>query len=45
VTLPYQHQGGAEHGIAPSTMNNNLFFIDEDDPDWDDDDLDDDLDI
>ncbi|OQR99702.1 hypothetical protein ACHHYP_04868 [Achlya hypogyna] len=34
VQLPYTHQGKQQ-----------LFFIDEDDPDWDDDDLDDDLDI
>ncbi|KAG2768220.1 hypothetical protein PC129_g10428 [Phytophthora cactorum] len=30
---------------ARAAGNNTLFFIDEDDPDWDDDDLDDDLDI
>ncbi|KAF1774015.1 Elongator complex protein 5 [Phytophthora cactorum] len=30
---------------ARAAGNNTLFFVDEDDPDWDDDDLDDDLDI
>ncbi|POM77537.1 Hypothetical protein PHPALM_5068 [Phytophthora palmivora] len=57
VQLPYMHQGGVSSGsnatnpgsisgnIATSASNNSLFFIDEDDPDWDDDDLDDDLDI
>ncbi|TMW58489.1 hypothetical protein Poli38472_010048 [Pythium oligandrum] len=38
VELPYMHSGG-------QSSENNLLFIDEDDPDWDDDDLDDDLDI
>ncbi|KAH9076164.1 hypothetical protein Ae201684P_012652 [Aphanomyces euteiches] len=37
VALPYQHQG--------KTTDQAMFFIDQDDPDWDDDDLDDDLDI
>lgn len=55
VQLPYMHQGsgGASSGPnannfgsnGPAGANNALFFIDEDDPDWDDDDLDDDLDI
>ncbi|KAG7381778.1 hypothetical protein PHYPSEUDO_005660 [Phytophthora pseudosyringae] len=55
VQLPYMHQGaggvsmsnvGSMSGnTAPADGNNTLFFIDEDDPDWDDDDLDDDLDI
>ncbi|KAJ8577438.1 hypothetical protein ON010_g1770 [Phytophthora cinnamomi] len=57
VHLPYMHQGsggansnpsdvGSKSGSSgPAAGNNTLFFIDEDDPDWDDDDLDDDLDI
>ncbi|RLN68279.1 hypothetical protein BBJ29_000839 [Phytophthora kernoviae] len=54
VQLPYMHQGlggssgtsnvGVQEGNA-GPGGNTLFFIDEDDPDWDDDDLDDDLDI
>lgn len=48
VQLPYTHQGTAS--TAQDSNNDavnraNLFFIDEDDPDWDDDDLDDDLDV
>ncbi|GMF13955.1 unnamed protein product [Phytophthora lilii] len=54
VQLPYTHQGSGKVSGAPNTgnggvnagavaSNNPLFFIDEDDPDWDDDDLDDDL--
>ncbi|KAG7397119.1 hypothetical protein PHYBOEH_001270 [Phytophthora boehmeriae] len=53
VQLPYMHQGSGgssggnvdaqERNAGPGS--NTLFFIDEDDPDWDDDDLDDDLDI
>lgn len=39
VQLPYMHHGQQEKAANP------LFFIDEDDPDWDDDDVDDDLDI
>ncbi|DAZ96420.1 TPA: hypothetical protein N0F65_012501 [Lagenidium giganteum] len=42
VQLPYMQQPGTQ---APPAAQQNLFFIDEDDPDWDDDDLDDDLDI
>lgn len=53
VQLPYTHQGSAtskpssDQGNSSSNAVNraNLFFIDEDDPDWDDDDLDDDLDV
>ncbi|KAL4103062.1 hypothetical protein PRIC1_006799 [Phytophthora ramorum] len=54
VQLPYMHQGagklstseiGGKSSNADPVPGNNLFFIDEDDPDWDDDDLDDDLDI
>lgn len=57
VKLPYEHQGAGQmnsdcsiDGIGSKCEkitgdNNTLFFIDEDDPDWDDDDLDDDLDI
>lgn len=35
VQLPYQHTGGSNYG---SQMGENIFFIDPDDPDWDDDD-------
>ncbi|GMG17849.1 unnamed protein product [Phytophthora fragariaefolia] len=56
VQLPYMHQGpssapnkstvGSNAGsIAGAGGSITLFFIDEDDPDWDDDDVDDDLDI
>lgn len=45
VQLPYMHQGSALPAPAEPAAATNLFFIDEDDPDWDDDDLDDDLDI
>lgn len=51
VQLPYVHQGRQDATDASSFTGfdnggaGNLFFIDEDDPDWDDDDLDDDLDI
>jgi elongator complex protein 5 len=48
VQLPYMHQGqqvATEGSASAGTSGANLFFIDEDDPDWDDDDLDDDLDI
>ncbi|ETL83584.1 hypothetical protein L917_16484 [Phytophthora nicotianae] len=54
VQLPYMHQGssgfssndvGNKNDNAAPGAGNTLFFIDEDDPDWDDDDLDDDLDI
>ncbi|ETV99971.1 hypothetical protein H310_07423 [Aphanomyces invadans] len=41
VVLPYQHQGNP----PPHRGDMPLFYIDQDDPDWDDDDLDDDLDI
>ncbi|RLN72573.1 hypothetical protein BBJ28_00022883 [Nothophytophthora sp. Chile5] len=48
VQLPYMHQGARSASSKDTTSaatGNTLFFIDEDDPDWDDDDLDDDLDI
>lgn len=49
VELPYMHQGnmqiGHERDSMPPAVGDSPFFIDEDDPDWDDDDLDDDLDI
>ncbi|EQC29731.1 hypothetical protein SDRG_12503 [Saprolegnia diclina VS20] len=41
VQLPYMQTSASSAG-APKAA---LFYIDEDDPDWDDDDLDDDLDI